>query len=81
MFDFLKRNQKDRKDRKDKPYLAAERTEAPLSNFMVRLMAEELPILDSADRVKVYRILEAYDGPTITSQEELPEEIRQIMNL
>ena len=75
MFEFLKKNQK------EKPYLAAERTDVPLSNFMVRLMAEELPMLDSVERGRVYRILEAYDGPTITSQEELPEEIRKIMDL
>lgn len=75
MFDFFKKN------KKEKPYLAADQGEAPLDNFMMRLMSEELPMLDSADRGRVYRILEAYDGPTITSQEELPEEIRKIMDL
>lgn len=65
-------------------HLAAQRTEAPLDDFMVRLMAEELPFLDSKDRVRVYRLLrehQAAGGPTITSQEELPAEIRQLMDL
>ena len=48
---------------------------------LVMLFAEELPILDSAERAQVYRALEAYDGPQITSQEMLPEEIRKIMDL
>jgi hypothetical protein len=48
---------------------------------MTRLMAEELPFLDSASRVRVYEILENYDGPQITSQEELPQEIRDMLDL
>lgn len=62
-------------------YIAAEHTNVPLDTFMTRLMAEELPMLDSADRNRVYRILEEYDGSTITTQDELPEEIREIMDL
>lgn len=61
--------------------MAAEYTNTPLSNQMVMLFAQELPILDSMERAKVYRALEAYDGPQITSQEMLPDEIRQIMDL
>ena len=48
---------------------------------MTRLIAEELPILDSTSRGRVYEILRSYQGPEITSQDELPEEIRQIMDL
>lgn len=78
MFGFLK---KKTASAADQPYLAAQHTNTPLDNHMTRLFAEELPMLDSAERAKVYRALEAYDGPTITSQEQLPEEIRQIMDL
>lgn len=63
---------------------AAQRTDAPLDDFMVRLMAEELPFLDSKDRVRVYEILRehtAAGGDIITSQDELPAEIRQLMDL
>lgn len=62
-------------------FMATERTSAPLDGFMTRLMAQELPILDSASRNRVYEILREYDGPEITSQEELPDEIRDIMDL
>lgn len=79
LFDMFKKQKK--LDPKDETYIAAERTDVPLDGFMTRLMAEELPLLDSADRTRVYEILKAYDGPTITSQEELPEEIRRLMDL
>ncbi|AWB81024.1 hypothetical protein C3B44_00555 [Corynebacterium yudongzhengii] len=65
-------------------HLAAQKTEAPLSDFMVRLMAEELPFLDSKDRVRVYELLREHQdagGATITSQDELPAEIRELMDL
>ena len=62
-------------------HIAAERTNTPLNNAMTLMMAQELPLLDSKDRVRVYEILENYDGPTITSQEELPQEIRDLMDL
>lgn len=65
-------------------HLAAQRTEAPLNDFMIRLMAEELPFLDSKDRIRVYEILRehtAAGGTEITSQEELPREIRDLMEL
>ncbi|MFP7365154.1 hypothetical protein SFC07_05165 [Corynebacterium callunae] len=62
-------------------HIAAERTNLPLDDFMTRLMAQEIPFLDSTSRSVVYRILREYDGPTITSQEELPAEIRELMDL
>ena len=75
MFDFFKKKPRETIN------MAAEYTNPPLSNQMVMLFAEELPILDSKERAQVYRALEAYDGPQITSQEMLPEEIRKIMDL
>ena len=47
-------------------------------------MAQELPLLDSVDRTRVYEILREYQeagGPTITTQEELPPEILDLMDL
>ncbi|MEJ4099105.1 hypothetical protein V5S96_01850 [Corynebacterium mastitidis] len=60
---------------------AARRTNLPLDDFMTRLLAQELPLLDSASRVLVYQELRTYKGPEITAQEELPEHIREIMDL
>ncbi|APT83807.1 hypothetical protein [Corynebacterium aquilae] len=60
---------------------AAERTDVPLSPHMTLMMAEELPILDSASRVRVYEILKEYDGPLIETQEQLPQEIKDLMDL
>ena len=62
-------------------HAAADHTKLTLDNFMTTLMAQELPFLDSASRIRVYEILNTYDGPTITSQEELPTEIRELMDL
>ena len=62
-------------------HIAAEKTNLPLDDFMIRLLAQELPLLDSTSRTEVYRLLREYDGPTITSQDELPEEIRELMDL
>lgn len=62
-------------------HIAAERTNTPLSSDVTLMMAQELPLLDSKDRVRVYQILEEYDGPTITRQEDLPEEIKTLMDL
>lgn len=62
-------------------HIAAEQTELPMDGNMTRLLAQELPLLDSHDRVEVYRILREYDGPLITSQEELPAELREIFDL
>ena len=62
-------------------YEAAARTTVPLDVPMTRMMAEELPILDSSSRQRVNDLLREYDGPLITSVDMLPEEIRDIMNL
>ncbi|MDO5099177.1 MAG: hypothetical protein Q4D85_10525 [Corynebacterium sp.] len=69
------------KKKKTPGHIAAEHTNLPMSQHMTRLIAEELPLLDSASRVRVYEILNTYDGPTITSQEELPAEIREMLDL
>ena len=68
-------------DKRNGHFEATEHTDVPLSPFMTRLMAEELPMLDSSSRARVYDLLREYDGPTIESQEELPEEIRALMDL
>ena len=62
-------------------YIAAQHTNLPLDDHMTRLIAEELPLLDSASRVRVYEILNSYEGEIITSQEALPAEIRELMDL
>ncbi|MFS0182381.1 hypothetical protein ACL1EX_09985 [Corynebacterium striatum] len=68
-------------DKRNGHFLATEHTNLPLDGFMTRLMAEELPILDSTSRRRVYEILRGYEGPEITSQEQLPDEISDIMDL
>ncbi|WP_144790771.1 hypothetical protein [Corynebacterium singulare] len=68
-------------DKRHGHFLATEHTALPLDGFMTRLIAEELPILDSTSRGRVYEILREYEGPEITTQEELPDEIRDIMDL
>lgn len=68
-------------DKRHGHFLATEHTALPLDGFMTRLIAEELPILDSASRGRVYEILREYEGPEITTQEELPDEIQDIMDL
>lgn len=55
--------------------------EQPLNHFMQQLMAQELPMQDSASRALILKILREYEGPQITSQEELPKEIREILEL
>ncbi|MDY3126677.1 MAG: hypothetical protein SOW59_00895 [Corynebacterium sp.] len=62
-------------------FIATEHTSLPLNGFMTRLMAEELPMLDSTTRGRVYEILREYTGSEITCQEELPTEIRNLMDL
>lgn len=62
-------------------YEAAERTDLPLSPFMTRLFAQELPILDSTSRRRVMEILKEWDGDEIATVEQLPTEIRDIMDL
>lgn len=56
----------------------------PLNHFMQQLMAQELPVLDSASRARVMQLLREHTEagrPQITSQEELPAEIRDILEL
>lgn len=62
-------------------HVAAEQTDLPLSDLMTRLVAQELPLLDSKDRIELYQVLKDYRGPQITSQEELPPRIREILDL
>lgn len=71
-------------DDPDAIHEAAQRIEAPLSDFMARVFAEELPFLDSASRTRVYELLREHKAagrPVISSQEELPKEIRELMDL
>lgn len=68
-------------DKKHGQFIAAERTNLPLNDFMTRLMAEEIPMLDSNSRGLVYKLLREYEGPEITTQDELPSAIRDIMDL
>lgn len=75
MFKFFKKKEEPAR------HVAAEHTNLPLDDFMTRLVAQELPVLDSADRKRVYELLREYEGPVISSQEELPEEVRKIMDL
>lgn len=68
----------------DSPHIAAQLTDLPLDDFMTRLIAQELPLLDSTSRSIVYAELREYKEsgkPLITSQEELPQRIRDIMEL
>ncbi|ANE02940.1 hypothetical protein [Corynebacterium crudilactis] len=73
--------EKFKKAKKPEIHIAAERTNLPLDDYMTRLFAQEIPFLDSTSRSEVYRLLQEYDGPTITSQEEIPQEIRELMDL
>ena len=65
-------------------YEAARHIEAPVNEFMGRLIAQELPILDSTSRSIVNAALREHKEagkPQITCVGELPEEIREIMAL
>lgn len=62
-------------------FMATDHTNLPLSGFMTRLMAEELPMLDSTSRRRVMDILRDYSGPEIETQDQLPAEIREAMDL
>ncbi len=65
-------------------YEAARHMEAPVNEFMGRLIAQELPILDSTSRSIVNAALREHKEagrPQITCVGELPEEIREIMGL
>ena len=68
-------------DLRNGSFEATQYTDVPLNDFMTRLIAEELPILDSVARQRVYDILREYDGPEITRQEDLPAEIIELMDL
>ena len=77
-------NYDEERDLREGRFLATEQTNLPLNDFMTRLIAQELPILDSHDRTEVYRLLREYaatGGPEITSQEDLPAGIREILDL
>ncbi|WP_448853139.1 hypothetical protein [Corynebacterium frankenforstense] len=60
---------------------AAQRTNLPLDDFMVRLVAQELPMVDTTSQSLVLKELREYSGPTITSQGELPEPVRRLLDL
>ena len=65
-------------------YEAARHIEAPVNEFMGRLIAQELPILDSTSHSIVNAALREHKEagkPQITCVAELPEEIREIMGL
>ncbi|STC69365.1 MULTISPECIES: hypothetical protein [Corynebacterium] len=71
-------------DDPDATHVATQFVQVPLDDFMTRLMAQELPLLDSHSRSRVYEVLAEHKEqglPTITSQEELPAEIREMMDL
>ncbi|GAB3701605.1 hypothetical protein [Corynebacterium nasicanis] len=77
-------NYDEERDLREGRFVAAEQTNLPLNDFMTRLIAQELPLLDSHDRSEVYRLLREYaaaGGAEITSQEELPAEIRGLLDL
>ncbi|MDO5512880.1 hypothetical protein [Corynebacterium sp.] len=72
------------RDLREGRFQATEQTNLPLNDFMTRMIAQELPILDSHERTEVYRLLREYaaeGGPEITTQEQLPAEIREILDL
>ena len=51
---------------------------------MQQLLSQELPFVDSAGRARITELLRAHQEaglPVITSQEQLPAEIREIMDL
>lgn len=65
-------------------YEATVAAQLPVSGFVLRLLAEELPMLDSTSRQQVMDILHEYHrsgGPVIETQEQLPAEIKEIMEL
>ncbi|MBZ8177440.1 hypothetical protein GP475_00895 [Corynebacterium poyangense] len=70
-----------KKDTAPEEHIAAQRTDLPLNDFMTRLMAQELPLLDSVSRGEVYQILRDYEGEQICQQDQLPERIRELMDL
>ena len=68
----------------DARYEAAQRIGAPVNEFMGRLIAQELPVMDSTSRSIVNAALREHKEagkPQITCVAELPDEVREIMNL
>lgn len=68
-------------DERDGIHESAQRTTLPLNDLMVRMLAQELPMVDTTSQALVLRELKSYDGPTITSQEELPVRVRELLDL
>ena len=62
-------------------HIAATRTNVPLDDNMTLLFAQELPFHPAEERAMIEKILKEYQGPTITSQDMLPQEIRDLMDL
>lgn len=84
MFGFGKKRFDAEEDQISGEFMATKFTNLPLNDFMTRLMAEELPFLDADERKEVLDILEKYrqsGEPEITSQDELPTRIRDLMDL
>ncbi|QNE88708.1 hypothetical protein H0194_06235 [Corynebacterium incognita] len=84
MFGFGKKRYNAEEDKRNGVHMAAQHTNVPLNDFMTRLMAEEIPFLDTAERQEIYALLEEHRAagkPDITSQDELPPRIREIMDL
>lgn len=77
MFGFLRK----KPSAEDQPHMAGEYATVPMNNRMVMLFAEELPMLDSTSRRRVNALLKEYDDPVIESVEDLPAEIRELMDL
>ena len=66
----------------DKHYEAAQHAEAPMNEFMVRLLAQELPVLDSVSRRIINQELREHKEagkPQITCVAELPETVQEIL--
>ncbi|EEI27906.1 MULTISPECIES: hypothetical protein [Corynebacterium] len=64
-----------------KEHIAASRTNVPLDDHMTLLFAQELPFHPAEERAIIEKILKEYEGPTITSQDMLPQQIRDLMDL
>ena len=69
------------KKREQEIHIAAERTDTPLDDHMTLLFSQELPFHPSEERSIIYKFLREYTGPQITKQEDLPPEIRELMDL
>lgn len=76
MFGFLRK----KPSAAGQPHMAGEYTQVNMNNEMVMFFADELPMLDSTSRRRVNALLRDYDGPTIESFDDVPREIRDIMD-